>query len=459
MSKQQYVEADIIEHAGTPDETVSYLRVPVEKEQQPQRVRKESQQQVDQIKGFDHVSPRYSFSSLLNFMDINVWHGRSVRLKANLVAGLGWSLTTGSEDKNEDEDYEKIMAFLEDPNEHPEQTFDEIAVRTLIDHYAIGNGFIETSRSLDGEPAQIYPVRGNTIRRRRPIREGGYVQILNGRKKAEFNNYKLDDRDTERNDMLHFFQYDPLDDFYGIPEFIPAIADMVQDRAYVEYTLNLFRNQMLAKFLIVIEGGKLSNSSKKTVTKFLKNHTSVKNAGGTIVLSSDDPGVKIRIEKIDHSFEAKEGSSGKGSIRNFSRDIVIAAHAIPPRLLGIMTASQLGGGGENQGQLNIFKETVIDPDQSSFEAFLNRTLLRAFGEHKWQLKFNEFDTSTPSEDAEFFEKATGGAAWMDTDEVREAQGLPVQDEVAQIRNMAGDLGQIRKKLQKALYSDNRQQDI
>lgn len=462
-TKESFVEAQVIEFAGSEQESRYNWVIPtgsVEKrDSAPSRVKKESQQDVDDLRGHTYLQPRYSPLALIKLMEHNVWHARCVRLKANLVAGLGWQLVTEEENKDEDIDYKRIMQFLENPNEFPETTFTEISVRTLIDYFATGNGYVEVSRNLKNEPVYSYPVRANTMRRSRHLRSGGYYQLINGTLRNQFNNYSDSRTDKSKNEMLHFYQYDPLDDFYGTPEWIAAMADMVQDRAYVEYTLNLFKNQMLAKFLIIVEGGRLDDSSKKTIKKFLEKQTSVKNAGGTVVLSSDDSNVKIRIERIDHSFEAKDGSSSKGNIRSFARDVVIASHGVLPRMVGVMTAGQLGGGGENAGQLKTMKETVIDPEQKRFETFLNRTLIKGFGDHKWKLKFTEFDPTTAAEDAAYFEKALGGKPWMRENEVREVQNLKPDEYFDNPQNVADDLNQIRKRLDSSLYGTSNPTDL
>jgi len=424
MNKE--IEAEFIElnEAG---ETVSKSVEHIEIDLGLMNIRKEQQTQFDDQRGHQWVEPRYKFDTLLSFMELNVWHARCIQLKANLVGGLGWELVTDAENKDEDLDYRRIIAFLNKPNPNATETFTELCKRFLIDFYAVGNAWFEASRNLKQEPVELYHVRAMTMKRAKNIRNGGYLQVINGFKVTPLQNWRERKTDVNKNEALHFFSYDPQDDFYGVPSWIANLGDIMQDRGYVEYTMNLFRNQLLAKFLIVVEGGTLSKAAKQNIRKFLQHHTGVKNAGGTIVLESEDPNVKIRIEKIDHEFLSKD--QGSNTVRTISRDVVVASHGVLPRLVGVMSAGQLGGGSENEAQLKSFKETVIDPDQNSFEEFLNRTLIKAFGTHKWKIKFNEFDITTMAEDASFYEKALDPAkGWMKRNEVREKSGLAALDE-------------------------------
>src|SRR5690606_17491630 len=127
------------------------------------------------------------------------------------------------------------------------------------------------------EPVELYHVRGVNMKRAKSVRTGGYFQVVSGYRKTHLQNWRERKADLKKNEALHFFTYDPLDDYYGVPEWIANIADIMQNRGYVEYTLNLFKNQLLAKFLIIVEGGTLSKAAKQNVRKFLQNHTSVKN--------------------------------------------------------------------------------------------------------------------------------------------------------------------------------------
>ena len=54
-----------------------------------------------------------------------------------------------------------------------------------------------------------------------------------------------------------------------------------------------------------------------------------------------------------------------------TRDEIIAAHNTPPRLVGIITSGQLGGGNELISQVHQFNETEILPKIELLEAFFD----------------------------------------------------------------------------------------
>lgn len=425
------VFAEIIEFGPDKEVQKSFLPVFVEKDSQ----------QVDQSKyGTQWSEPRLSFYSLFKFLDTNIWHKRCIYLKAALVCGLGWDLVTEDDNVEPDTDYAMIKQLLENPNTLPIQTFQELCFRAMVDYYSVGNLFLEVPRNLKGRAAEIYHVRAVTMKRSKNLKKG-FWQVFEG-STQEFRAWGQPPNGD--NEIIHHYAYDPLDAFYGIAEWIPALADIVLDRNVIEYIINLFANQLMAKFTIIIEGGKLSDGARTKLQEYLsKNFHGLQNAGRTIILDSDDPGVKIRIEKLEVQFGDKEGF--KGGTRTVSRDNVIGAHGVPPRLLAISQAGQLGGGNENEGQLTVFKETVIDPDQKRFEDLLNNTVIKSFGNHKWKIKFKEFNTTNLESISNALSTLVGTNIY-DVNEAREELGKPArtEDELAAFTNQVISL---RKRLE------------
>lgn len=422
---QKYAYAEVIEAGEVQQWMVPlYDTGPIKKVSVP--VNKDSQAQTETRYGSaEWVEPRLDFDDLLSWLDMNLWHKRAVYLKAAVMCGLGWTLETEDEDKEPDAMHAEITEFLKHPNEDPVDSFTRIAFRSAVDLEAIGNFVNEASRAGTGQIGNLYHQRAVNFRRGRKIKDGRYFQISRGGGKAvEFTGWGK--RIGGRNEILHYYTYDPCSDFYGMPIWVPSLADMVLDRSAVEFNINLFRNQLVAKFAVVVEGGKLSPDSRKALRDFLKSQaTGVQNAGKTIVLDTDDPLVKIKIEKLELEFGEKNNFMER--VREQSRDMVVASHGVPPRMLGIAEAGALGGGGELLGQLKIFGENEIGPHQNMIETFYNRTIIASFGEHKWRLRFKAIDHTDKKLDAEVEQILTAAGIKLRT-ESRQDLELPMLDE-------------------------------
>ncbi|EMH6587453.1 phage portal protein, partial [Campylobacter fetus] len=93
------------------------------------------------------------------------------------------------------------------------------------------------------------------------------------------------------------------------------------------------------------------NNSHKTLIIYGENGASDKDA-------------KIRFEDLgkvtDLSFK---------ELKSVSRDEIASAHGVPPRLIGVIQGSALGGSGELSGQLQMFNELEIKPKIEMIESF------------------------------------------------------------------------------------------
>ena len=413
-------------------------------------VRKASAQKRERP-GVQWVEPRIAIKDLLWFADVNTWHRRAIQLKARMVLGRGWYLEPTRDDADP-EVRRALEALLVEPQRERKpgeqrQTLGEILFRFLFDWYATGNAYLEVVRDRKGRPAEFYHVRAERVRRDVKL-EGGYWQLTPYGEPVHFRGWG--DPDGEENEMLHFVQYDPLDDYYGVPEWLPAIGAMALDRAAVEYNTQLFANGLLAHFAVVVEGGRLTKDQIEALKAFLReNATGIKNAGRGIVLQNESDGVRIRLDKLN--MDVKDLQFEKG--RAFSRDEIASAHGVPPRLLGIMTPGQLGGAGEAAAQMQIFLETVIAPDRQRVEDFLNRTIVAAFGAEEgpdpgWALRFVEPDLTDAQADADYYTKALNPVTgWMRREEVREMEGLPPEEEApSSVAKAADMIAELRRML-------------
>lgn len=430
---QKFAEAEIIEAGNS--ET---WRVPVDEPARrvakgalitKEAIKKETQQETDRFaqSGLKWVNPRFDMTTALNMMDISVWHARCVRLKAKMVGGLGWKLINIEDPEMRPDDDalgKELHQLFKRPN--PRffvDNFDTIIKKFLIDHYATGNSYLEVSRNARNEVAEFYHARAEYYRRSADIKSGKYFQIINPAQPVSFYQFGAKKTDASKNEILHYLNYDPSDDYYGIGDWYPAMADLVMDRTSVEYLLNTFRNQLVAKFVVIVEGGKMSEKGRANLKEFIqRNATGAKNGGTTLILDTDDPNVKIRIEKLEVSFGEKGGWMKE--VRHESRDQVIAAHGVLPRLVGVMTAGQLGGGGEMREQLASFYEIEMHPEQEQLEELINNTILASYrdGDHPWRIDFNEIDTTDEAAVSKMVKELVGKPV-MTVSEGRDRVGL------------------------------------
>jgi HK97 family phage portal protein len=233
---------------------------------------------------------------------------------------------------------------------------------------------------------------------RRHARFQGYFQVR-GTEAVPFRTFGDPDPAGQQSEILHLYQYDPQDDYYGMPDWYAALGAMGLDRTILEFNTYLFSNALMAHTAVIVEGGRLSDGAREAVKSFLQNRaTGPNNAGRVLLLEDERDEVKVRFEKLGLDVEDVMIVEAQ---RHF-RDVVVAAHGVPPRILGIITPGQLGATGEVEGQLRTFAETVLRPGQRELETALGVFLEEvAPGCH---IRFAEMDATDLRADAEFYDR-------------------------------------------------------
>ncbi len=137
----------------------------------------------------------------------------------------------------------------------------------------------------------------------------------------------------------------------------------------------------------------------------------MKNAGRVLLLETEGDRVSVRIEKLNLDVQKLIETD---SLKYF-RDSVLSAHGMPPRLVGVISAGQLGSGRAIEGQLRILRETVLRPKRRRLERVINEVLKDV--EPGVTIQFNQMDITDLRSDAEFFQRMLKAGVYQ-PDEVR-----------------------------------------
>ena len=276
----------------------------------------------------DIIEPFISFDTLLELYYVNSYHRRAIQIKAALLSQIAES------------DLDKKMP--------PETNAKEFLYAFAINLEIFGNSFIEDTGDF-----YLLP----TVEAR----------ITNDRKMIQRPRFTMADNPVEG---FHLRYYSPASRFYGEPDYAAVLNQIMMEKSINEYNNAFFENGARPDMAILFEGAEPSEDQITAFTEFFE--TSFKghlNAHKTLVISAPpDAGStvtpKIKIEPLNHiedmSFE---------KLKAVNRDEIISAHGIPPRLAGVVTAGQLGGGGELTGQLHVFNETVLKPKKKILTDF------------------------------------------------------------------------------------------
>lgn len=352
-----------------------------------------------------------------NLTDFNSYHARCLRVKVDCNINLGINVIDGNEN---------VLDKLSAVNEYG-QSFQEVMSRVALDYESGGNGYLELARGQGGMIGEIYHCPSRYTKRRKRGSEFPFVYDA-GQGPVDFHAYRPGEKpgDTKHNELLQISNYTDESRYYGLPDWRGAVPDIEVDYYSVLYNQKFFINSGVPDLAIIVKGGKFDEETEKKVVSFLQtSFKGISNAHRTLYLPIEDQDIEVKFEKLAVDMKDRDGSFDK--LRARSRDNIVSAHGVPPRLVGIVVSGQLGGGGEVHGQLKIFQEITINPRQDLFETKLN-PLLKDMG-HEIKIQFQDLDTKIQEKDSELY-PALVGSGILDSDEAREELGYSEREEPA-----------------------------
>lgn len=225
--------------------------------------------------------------------------------------------------------------------------FTELAVSLGMDLEACGNAFLQKIRNSAGALVGLRRLPWITMHRYR----AGFLQrvpLANGTtRKITFT----------ADEIIHLREPCPMGRRYAFPSWIGGEGMMELAHAATRYNASFFKNSAIPEYAVIFEGGTPSEAHKKAIQSFFRRELmGVDNAHRTLVLNVPEGG-SVKFEKL--TADIKDADFLK--LLDAARDRMPIAHGVPPRMLGIMSAGQLGGGGEVAGQLFTFEKLTLQP--------------------------------------------------------------------------------------------------
>ena len=383
---------------------------------------------------FDVITPPYNMYELANFYDTNFANHAAIDAKVENVVGLGYRFditdrTMLSFEMSEDQgrvdrarnriERAKIMLrdWLESLND--DDSFTTTMEKVYTDLQAIGNGFIEVGRKVNGEIGYIGHIPATTVRVRRL--KDGFLQII-GNKIVYFRNFGATNAnpvtsDPRPNEIIHLKQYSPLNTFYGIPDIMAALPSLVGDQLASQYNIDYFENKAVPRYVITVKGAKLSADAEDKMFRFLQ--TGLK-AQSHRTLYIPLPG-DTENNKVEFKMEPIENGIQEGSFKEYrkqNRDDILIAHQVPISKLGGSDSASIAAA---LSQDRTFKEQVSRPAQKYLEKMVNKVVKEKTD--VLELRFNELTLTDEIAQSQILERYVKTQV-MTPNEAREKLDLP-----------------------------------
>lgn len=297
--------------------------------------------------GVGWINPPVPYRTIISCSAANGYHVRCIEIKSQCAVGAGIKAP------------KKTLDFLESIS--IEDTFTELMLKVAYDLMLFGNAFIEIEGQ--GSKLELYHVPAWTVYCKL---DKSFIQTAAGQ------NINFDGINSESpSRLLHFKSYSFLSSFYGLPSWFAILEALRLDKNMKLFLSSFFDNHALPDFIIFLKGAEFSEKAEAAIKAALEGNKGVENAHKAMLLDAPFEDAEFKLEKLTPDIKSFELEKSY----NANRDEIIGAHGVPPRLLGIVTSGQLGGGGEIQGQLDIFFKTTIIPIQNYIAARIRKYIL------------------------------------------------------------------------------------
>jgi len=210
----------------------------------------------------------------------------------------------------------------------------------------------------------------------------------------------------ETSEIIHFRNPSSLSRWYGMPNWLAAVAAIELKQCLYQYNYDFFLNRGVPEFLLFVTGGDLGEENLEELKKLLMSHIGLGNSHKSGVFNIPQENINIVLERLGLDSGSGEDGFTKKS-ETLALDIV-TAHQVPPVLAGIQIPGKLGATNEMINAMMAFQTLVIGPAQKTIMTILNNTLGNSLYNAGIDLGSGAFDLKTILDEIDLQKADTAG---------------------------------------------------
>ena len=201
------------------------------------------------------------------------------------------------------------------------------------------------------------------------------------------------------NELIFIRNPSPLEQDYGVPDWVSAIRTISADEAAKDYNREFFDNDTIPRFVIKVTGGQLTEESKDDLKKMISGLR--EESHRTVLLEVDKFNTQLD-EDVEIEFQPlSQGISEEMSFQAFrekNEHEIAKVLEVPPIKIGNTGTSNRSN---SEVQDREFALEVIQPEQHKFAERLYRLIHQiAFGVADWTIEYELRGADQPMEDVE-----------------------------------------------------------
>lgn len=234
---------------------------------------------------------------------------------------------------------------------HPllsQQAFSRFAQDFLV----FGNAYLEKRTNRMGGTLKLEPSLAKFTRRGTDLDTYWFVQY----------GYEQQPYEFTQGSVFHLIEPDLNQEIYGLPEYLSAIPSTLLNESATLFRRKYYLNGSHAGFIMYMSDPAAQQSDVDNIREAMKKSKGPGNFRNLFMYSPN--GKKDGIQIIPLSEVAAKDEFL--NIKNVSRDDMLAAHRVPPQMMGIIP-SNVGGFGDVEKASRVFVRNELIPLQKRLE--------------------------------------------------------------------------------------------
>lgn len=229
---------------------------------------------------------------------------------------------------------------------HPALSRQDFA-RLVLDFQIFGNAYLERVDSRTGKLLQLRPALAKYVRR--GVEPDRYWFVRGWKDEHEF----------RRGSVFHLMEPDINQEIYGLPEYLSALNATWLNESATLFRRRYYKNGSHAGFILYMTDVAQQQGDVDALREALKNAKGPGNFRNLFMYAPN--GKKDGIQVIPVAEVAAKDEFW--NIKNVTRDDQLAAHRVPPQLIGVMPNSE-GGFGDVAKAAAVFAANEVAPLQA-----------------------------------------------------------------------------------------------
>jgi len=210
-----------------------------------------------------------------------------------------------------------------------------------------GNAYLERRDSMLRSAMSLKPAKAKYTRRGVDLDRYWFIPKWN------------EEHEFPKGKVFHLMEPDINQEVYGLPEYIPALHSAWLNESATLFRRKYYKNGSHAGFILYLTDPAQNQTDVDNLREALKNAKGPGNFRNLFVYAPNGKKDGLQIIPVSE-VAAKDEFAG---IKNITRDDQLAAHRVPPQLIGIIP-NNTGGFGDAEKAAKVFNANEIEPLQA-----------------------------------------------------------------------------------------------